>query len=83
MELLRFLEEFSTNIECLYSVGDMNIDLLKHDSLTEQYRNRLINYAVEHVIAEATRIGEGASLLIDHIICKRIMFLNSEVIPKQ
>ena len=59
----------------------MNIELLIQDSLTEKYTNFLINHGVEQIIPEATLIGERSSALIDHIICKKNMFLSSGAIP--
>ena len=81
MDLGKSLENFSENIDCLYLVGDRNIDLLKQYSPIEKYTNVLIYHGVEQTIPEATRIGEKASTLIAHIICNIYMFLSNEVIP--
>ena len=81
VDLDKFLEEFTENFDCPYLVRDLNIDLLKQDSLTGRYTNVFINQGVEQIIAEATPIGERSSTLIDHIICNRNIFLSSEVIP--
>ena len=43
VDLDKFLEEFSRNIDCLYLVGDMNIDLLKQDSITEKFNSSTKN----------------------------------------
>ena len=80
VDLDKFLEEFSNNIDCLYLVVDMNIDLLKQGSLTDKYTNVIISHGVEQIVAEATRISDRSPTLIDHIICNRNMFLSSEVI---
>ena len=80
-DLDSFLEEFCENIDCLYLISDMNIDLYNHDGATQRYMNVLRNHGVEQIVADATRIGERSSTLIDHIICNRNMVLSSEVIP--
>ena len=77
--LMSFWKNLLKNIECLYIVGHMNIDLLKQDSLTEKYTNILINHGVDQIIAEATSINERSSTLIDHIIYNRNVFLISEI----
>ena len=73
---LVFLSECTKlcTIYCLYKVGEMNIELLIQDSLTEKYTNFLINHVVEQIIPEASLIVERSSVLIDHIICKKICF---------
>ena len=81
VDLDKFLEEFHETIDCLYLVCDMNFDLLKQDSITEKYTHVFINRGEEQTIADATRICERSSTLIDHIICNRNMFLSSKVIP--
>ena len=59
------------NIECIIT-GDMNIDLLKHESQTSvaSYLNTFISNSYFPQITLPTRISKTSSTLIDHIFKK-------------
>ena len=51
----------------VFTVGDMNIDLLKQNNLSCTYSNLLQYNGLRYLLTTATRITIGSATLIDHV----------------
>ena len=82
VKLEELIKESNLNKYDTYILGDMNIDLLKHQThqQTGQYIDMLYSYDLLPVITKPTRITSHTATLIDHIYTNTINNLVSGIV---
>lgn len=69
-ELERYLNDSSDNSDVHIIVGDINIDILRDETITDEYFNVLSEFNFTSTINEYTRIQNNTKTCIDHIFIK-------------
>lgn len=70
-ELDGILSNLNINVnKNMFIIGDMNINLLIENRLTDDYKMLLAKYGFESIINTPTRISRDTSTCIDHIFCR-------------
>ena len=67
-----FFTEYIDNQNIEILIGDINVNILKSDVITNKYRNLLGSYEFKSYINKATGIEGNSSSCIDHIFIKEL-----------
>ena len=70
--LSKLMSQYSeVNIPCLI-VGDMNIDLIKSNRITNKYSDEIRKHGFSQYVTGATRVTPESNTLIDHVLHNNI-----------